>query len=77
MLRPVSAWACSVCGGTAIGTDPGAGFNTSLLFLLSMPYAVVGVIAGWLIYRYRRVSGRRRKKPGFPYVALTKRGSEN
>jgi hypothetical protein len=70
MLSPVTALACSVCGGNAIGTDPGAGFNSSILFLLSMPYAVVGVIAGWLMYRYRRGSGHRRKGSLGPYAGV-------
>lgn len=59
MFSPVAAQACAVCGGAAIGTDPGTGFNSSILFLLSMPYVVLGAIAGWLIYTYRRASGRR------------------
>ncbi len=66
---PMVAQACSVCGGNTIGTDPGAGLNTSILFLLSMPYAVVGVIAGWLMYSYWRGSAHRRKKPLGPYAA--------
>lgn len=69
LSSPMVAQACSVCGGNAIGTDPGAGFNSSILFLLSMPYAVVGVIAGWLMYRYWRGSGDRRKRPLGPYAA--------
>ncbi len=72
-LSPVAAHACSVCGGSAIGTDPGTGFNTSILFLLSMPYAVVAVIAGWLIYTSWRTSSRRRKKFPVQYL-LSKEG---
>lgn len=59
VLSPYTAQACSVCGGSAMGTDPGTGFNTSILFLLSMPYVLVGVIAGWLIYRHWHPSSRR------------------
>ena len=62
LRSPFAAHACSVCGGSAIGTDPGPGFNASILFLLSMPFAVVGVIGGWLIYTYWRASGQRRKR---------------
>lgn len=54
VLTPWTAHACSVCGGSAIGTDPGTGFNTSILFLLSMPYVLVGAIVGWLLYTHRR-----------------------
>lgn len=62
VLSPYTAQACSVCGGAAMGTDPGTGFNTSILFLLSMPFLVVGLIGGWLIYTSRSVSGRHRKR---------------
>ena len=58
---PAVGYACSVCGGSAMGTDPGAGFNVSLLFLMAMPYVVVGAIGGWLLYTHRRASGRRRR----------------
>ena len=73
LSSPMVAQACSVCGGNAIGTDPGPGFNSSILFLLSMPYAVVGVIAGWLVYRYWRVSGHRRKGSLGPYAGVMER----
>lgn len=62
VLSPYTAQACSVCGGAAIGTDPGTGFNTSILFLLSMPFLVVGLIGGWLIYTFRSGSGRQQKR---------------
>ena len=74
---PFTAQACSVCGGAALGTDPGAGFNSSILFLLTMPFAVVGVIAGWLIYAYWRASGRREKRTIVPYVAPIQKESES
>lgn len=62
VLSPDTAQACSVCGGSAIGTDPGTGFNTSILFLLSMPYLVVGAIAGWLVYTHRRALRQHQRK---------------
>ncbi|MFQ5990626.1 MAG: hypothetical protein ACE5K9_12000 [Candidatus Methylomirabilales bacterium] len=77
LLSFAAANACSVCGGKAIGTDPGAGFNSSILFLLSMPYAVAGVIAGWLIYTYWRAAGRRRKRPPVPSTASIEAESGN
>lgn len=58
-----------------MGTDPGVGFNTSILFLLAVPYVVVGVIAGWLIYRYRRGSGHRPKSTPIPYPASIEKQS--
>lgn len=60
-LGPSAAHACSVCGGPAVGTDPGTGFHSSILFLLSMPYVVVGVIVGWLIYVHRRAVRRQER----------------
>ena len=77
LLSFAIANACSVCGGKAIGTDPGAGFNSSILFLLSMPYAVGGLIAGWLIYTYWRASGRRRKGAPVPSTASIETESGN
>jgi LPXTG-motif cell wall-anchored protein len=70
LLIPASGHACSVCGGAAMGTDPGTGFNTSLFFLIAMPYLVVGAIAGWLLYRYRRASGRRKMAPSQQLTSL-------
>ncbi|MFQ5960838.1 MAG: hypothetical protein ACE5MG_05540 [Candidatus Methylomirabilales bacterium] len=61
-LSPFTALACSVCGGSAMGTDPGTGFNTSILFLLSMPFLVLGVIGGWLIYTFRRASSQQHRR---------------
>jgi LPXTG-motif cell wall-anchored protein len=70
LLIPAAGHACSVCGGAAMGTDPGTGFNTSLFFLIAMPYLVVGAIAGWLLYRYRRASGRRKMAPSQQLTSL-------
>lgn len=77
MLNPGTAQACSVCGGSALGTDPGTGFNSSILFLLAMPYLVVGVIGGWLIYSYRRGTGSREKKDVRPPPSWTQKESEH
>ena len=70
LLIPAAGDACSVCGGAAMGTDAGTGFNTSLFFLIAMPYVVVGAIAGWLLYRYRRASGQRRRAPAQHLTSL-------
>jgi hypothetical protein len=53
-----------------MGTDAGTGFNTSLFFLIAMPYVVVGAIAGWLLYRYRRASRQRRRAPAQHLTSL-------
>ncbi len=76
MLSPWTAQACSVCGGSALGTDPGTGFNSSILFLLAMPYVVVGAIGGWLIYTYRRGVGTEGKKGVRPPLTWTQKESE-
>ena len=54
-LLPMTAQACAVCLTGASANDPVTdAFNWSVLFLMAMPYAVVGSIAGWLFYQYRR-----------------------
>ncbi|MFQ5802622.1 MAG: hypothetical protein ACE5JQ_06990 [Candidatus Methylomirabilales bacterium] len=59
-----------------MGTDPGTGFNLSILFLLLMPFAVVGAIAGWVIYSYWRASGHRRKQTPVHSMVLMEREGE-
>ncbi len=56
LAAPTAALACPACSKALEGTDLGAGFNTSILFLLAMPFAVVGITAGGLAYRYRTLS---------------------
>lgn len=60
LVLPVAAQACAVCL-TGIGQDDPVAdaFNWSVLFLMAMPYTVVGSIAGWLFYNYRRAAGKR------------------
>ena len=50
LLIPVVAQACAVCWGSS-----GDSHRTdwALLFLMAMPFTIVGSIGGWLIYRYR------------------------
>lgn len=66
LLIPTLAGACAVCwiGGSSPDHDATArGFYFGLLFLMAMPFAVVGSIAGWLFYMYRRAHGSRKKVP--------------
>jgi uncharacterized protein (DUF2062 family) len=77
LSNPLTTEACSVCGGAAIGTDPGTGFNSSILFLLSMPFVVVGMIGGWLIYTYWRASGQRRKRVPVQYLVSMEQEGES
>ncbi|MBF8254878.1 MAG: cytochrome [Deltaproteobacteria bacterium] len=55
ILVPALAGACSVC--VTGDNDPTANaFNWSVLFLMATPYTVVGSIAGWLFFKYRRAA---------------------
>ncbi|MGH7379098.1 MAG: hypothetical protein ACREJ7_02450, partial [Candidatus Methylomirabilales bacterium] len=36
------------------------GFHWSTLFLMAMPYLVVGSLGGWLVYMHRRAGRLRR-----------------
>lgn len=59
-LFPAAAEACSVCLAGVSENDPVTNaFNWSILFLIAMPYAVVGSIGGWLFYVHRRAAKRR------------------
>ena len=56
ILVPALAGACSVCV-TGGDNDPTSNaFNWSVLFLMATPYTVVGSIAGWLFFKYRRAA---------------------
>ena len=56
-LAPALAGACSVC--VTGDNDPTANaFNWSVLFLMTTPYTVVGSIAGWLFFKYRRAAAK-------------------
>ena len=57
-LTPALAHACAVCL-TGDGDPTADAFNWSVLFLMATPYAVVGSIAGWLVYSYRRAVAKR------------------
>jgi hypothetical protein len=47
------AHACPGCNG-ALDNSLGFGFNTSILFMMAMPFVVAGAIGFGLIYTYRR-----------------------
>ena len=57
---PAIANACAVCWAGDGGPIEEA-FNWSVLFLMATPYAVVGSIAGWLVYTYRRSAAKRER----------------
>lgn len=65
LLSAVSAQACAVCFGSSADDPFSRGINWGILFMMTMPFTVAGVIGGWLFYMYRpwRRAGRRRKEP--------------
>ncbi len=62
LLIPVTVQACPLCVEALKGSDVGRGFNTSILFLLLMPFALVGSIGGGLFFYLRRHSPSRQKQ---------------
>jgi hypothetical protein len=59
ILLPVTAWACAVCfeGDDALAR----GLNMSILFLMSMPFAIFGSIFGTVYITYKRAQRRANK----------------
>ena len=56
-LLPVAAWACAVCWD---GESPLArALNTSILFLMSMPFLIGGTIVSTLYVAHKRAQGQR------------------
>ena len=62
LLIPVTVQACPLCVESLKGSDVGRGFNASILFLLLMPFALVGSIGGGLFFYLRRNSPSRQKQ---------------
>jgi hypothetical protein len=51
IVIPTLAMACAVC----MGSSPAdRGYFWGILFLMSMPFTVGGLVGGWLIYAYWR-----------------------
>lgn len=63
LARSTASWACSVCWAGDTGPTADA-FNWSVLFLMAAPYTVMGSIAAWLFYTYRRSVATREKDDG-------------
>lgn len=64
---PVAAQACAVCWGSSQDHS----FTWAILFLMAMPFTIVGVIGGWLVYRYRHRSGGDLQRTAPPRSSLT------
>jgi hypothetical protein len=55
------AQSCAMCASSFGPDDPvQRAFSVSILFLMAAPYTIVGLVAGWLFFTYRRSAGRRR-----------------
>ncbi len=55
-LLPAAAWACAVCweGDDALAR----GMNSSILFLMSMPFLIFGAIFGTVYLAHKRAQQR-------------------
>jgi len=52
IVGPVYLEACPAC--KTLDDPIGKGFNWSILFLMAMPFTVVGIIGGTIFLHYRR-----------------------
>ena len=54
LAAPVTAVACPLCA-SAIENDPvAAAFNSTTIFMIVVPFVLIGSIGGWILYRYMR-----------------------
>lgn len=57
------AQACAVCGHGPGSPDPmGRGYYWGILFMMAMPFSIVGAVGGWLAYLHWRVRSRPRRR---------------
>jgi hypothetical protein len=57
---PAAAQGCAMCG-SALSEDPlGRAISWSILFMMAVPYTVIGAAGAWLYYMHRRAPGRHR-----------------
>ena len=59
LFFPGMALACAVCVSGAADDPLTDAFNWSVLFLMAMPYTVVGSVAGWLAYTHWRAAAKK------------------
>ncbi len=60
LIAPACLEACPACKN--LDEPIGRGFNSSIFFLMAMPFTVVGVIGGSVFYHYRRANRKSPKK---------------
>jgi hypothetical protein len=61
--------ACAVCLTGADGSVADA-YDWSVLFLMATPYLVMGTIAGYLFYAYRRAAAKREQQAALEEAAI-------
>ncbi len=59
VVQVCAVWANGASADDAVSDA----YNWSVLFLMAMPYVVMGSVAGWIFYFYRRGERRRKKRP--------------
>ena len=77
LLIPFAVQACPLCVEALEGSELGRGFNTSILFLLMMPFALVGSIGGGLFFYARRHSRSGQKQHMYVKANSNMKGEEN
>ena len=77
LLIPFAVQACPLCVEALEGSELGRGFNTSILFLLMMPFALVGSIGGGLFFYARRHSRSGEKQHMYVKANSNMKGEEN
>ena len=76
LLSPGAAHACAVCFGSSPNDPFSRGITWGILFMMTMPFAVAGVIGGWLLYMYRPWRrGKPRSEESFLNPELTHKES--
>lgn len=71
LVIPVAAQACPSCVEALRGSAVGNGFNASILFLLGMPFFLVGSIGGGLFFYLRRHELSRQKEHAYGTAGST------
>ena len=71
LVIPVAAQACPSCVEALRGAAVGNGFNVSILFLLGMPFLLVGSIGGGLFFYLRRHELSRQKEHAYGTAGST------
>jgi len=77
LLIPIGVQACPLCVEAVKGSELGRGFNTSILFLLAMPFALVGSIGGGLFFYLRRHSRSSQKQHSYVTANSNVIGEQN